>query len=104
MEPNAEYGAVRYNEDATENIYELTEVDPEVKKDTKSFNSLSEDVKNKVVVPKKMKSDFRFNIFITIFSLLIFIMTLSCFIFFLVHYFFDQPQETQQHCLTKLQQ
>ena len=48
-----------------ENIYELTEVDPEVKKDTKSFNSLSEDVKNKVVVPKKMKSDFQFNIFIT---------------------------------------
>ena len=93
MEPN---GTVRYNENATENIYELTEVDPKVKKDPKSFNSLSEDVKTKVVVSKKMKSDFRFNIFITIFSLLIFIMTLSCFTFFLVHYFFDQPQEIQQ--------
>ena len=96
MEPNAAYGAVRYNEDATENIYELTEVDPKVKKDMKSFNSLSEDVKTKIVVSKKMKSDFRFKIFITIFSLLIFIMTLSSFTFFLVHYFFDQPQEIQQ--------
>ena len=57
MEPNTAYGAIQYSNDATENIYELAQVEPEVKKDTKSLNSLSENVKTKVVVPEKMKFD-----------------------------------------------
>ena len=90
MEKNVAYGSIQLNEAILENTYEQPELPmtSEVKK-TESFSA-----------PEKAndtrKRRYCFNVFITIFTVITLVLTLTCLIILIIQHSINQPQERQQ--------
>ena len=96
LELNAAYGTVQTGEGAFENIYDSPEVIPEPKKEECSVR-YQKRRENKDVGAKLEKRNHRFNFFITVFAVIILVLTLTSLILSLVFYFSNQPQNSQQN-------
>ena len=91
MEMNVAYGYNQGNETVQSNVYEI----PDVAQKPKKVYSVPNQDQGRATIKTK-KRDYRFNIFITFFAAVAFLLTLSFLIFFVAHYSSNQPLETQQ--------